>query len=79
MITNLPGKEYLELLPLLPVGERCKHHRCWCVEFNGEFYAFRDNSQMDKDAWVKEAMAQIGLAATLKMLRHFCPRCHTAQ
>lgn len=77
MITKLPGQEHLNLLPLLLEGSPCKHGKHWCIMFNGELYVFRDHSQFHKDAWVAEARCQIGLAATMAMLHHFCPVCHT--
>ncbi len=78
MISELPGKELLQLLPLLPQGGNCKHsNKHWCIKHNGEFYSFLGNSQLHKDAWVAEARCKIGLPATLSMLHHFCPTCRT--
>jgi hypothetical protein len=81
MDLGLPGKEYLQpIAGLFAWGERCPHHhRQWAIyhEATGAFFTF--DSQSQKDAWVAEARSQIGLAATLKMLHHFCPKCRIVQ
>ena len=79
MITELPGKEFLEPLPPMMPGARCTHHLDWAVEFNGQFYSFKSASWFYKDAWLRAAISEIGSREAVALMVRFCHICRTLQ